>query len=199
MSKSPSSNQKKKPLITISKTPRTPLSNGSTPQMSVNTRIADYHMSKQNPDVLDRIYSSTTPQNGYTPFGSRQTTTSPLYGSGHSSTNSSPGFTFQNQVSHTPVQMSLLRQTLNASKSRSVSRSSLVQLATQRSSVRLNSGASISPVVVRLSRGTDTPSSKGVRSEESVSRLVNGVSDGHAQVGNPCNKDTVLSALRNKR
>ena len=155
-------------------------------------------MSKQNPDVLDRIYSSTTSQNGYSPFGSRQTTT-PLYGSGHSSTNSSPGFTFQNRASHTPVQMSLLRQTLNASKSQNTSGSSLVQLATQRSSVRLTSGASISPVVIRLSRGSDTPPSKGVRSEESVSRLVNGVGGGHAQAGNPCDKDTVLSALRNKR
>ena len=167
----------------------------------MNSRIADYHMSKQNPDVLDRIYSSATPQVGYSPFSS-QLNTSPLYNSGPNSTTSTPGVSFQNRVSHTPAQMSLLRQTLKASKSQSASHSSLVQLATQRSSVRLSSGATISPVVVRLSRGSATPPPHGARSNEGV--FVNGIgsegdADRLANAGNPCDKDTVLSALRNKR
>lgn len=81
---------------------------------------------------------------------------------------------------------------MRASKTQS-QQSSLVQLATQRSSIKPTGlSASISPVVVRLSRGADTPPNpRLLRGNPSNSNL--------DTAKDPCDKDTVLTALRNKR
>ncbi len=190
--KSPSTLPKRRALIPMSRTTPT----NTTPFRSTNNRLADYHMSKQNPDVLDRMYSSSVPSSPQTSPLRSQIRNSPLYHSGSSSTSSSPGVQFQNRMSHTPSQMSLLRQTLRANKAQSSSKSSLVQLATQRTSVKLNGpAASISPVVVRLSRGADTPPSPRLSRGSST----NTGEGNEEQARNPCDKDTVLSALRSKR
>lgn len=190
--KSPSTLPKRRALIPMSRSTPT----NTTPFRSTNNRLADYHMSKQNPDVLDRMYSSSVPSSPRTSPLRSQMRNSPVYHnhSGTSSTSSSPGAQFQNRTSHTPNQMSLLRQTLRANKAQSSSKSSLVQLATQRTSVKLSGpAASISPVVVRLSRGADTPPSPR------LSRGSSTVGGNEEQARNPCDKDTVLLALRSKR
>ncbi len=147
------------------------------------TTFRSTNYSKQNLDVLNRMYSnsSSVPSSPHT-FPAPLRYQSPLYHNGSISTSFSPGV-------HTPTsQMSLLQQTLRANKAQSSSKSSLVQLATQRTSVKL-AVPLISPVMVidtppspRLSRG----STNTVGSVEEQSR-------------NPCDKDTVLSALRSKR
>lgn len=189
---------KKRALITMSRIPHTPLAI-TPPTRNMNARLADYHMSKQNPDVLDRMYSSSLPSSQNSHLANHMISPSP-YHSGSGSTNSSPGVLFQSRISHTPNQ-SLLRQTLKASKAQTSSKSSLVQLATQRgSSIRLNNVSTISPVLVKLSRGSDTPPS-AVRSTSELTMPT--VSEtgviGSTQSGDPCDRDTVLTALRSKR
>jgi len=209
---SPSNVAKKRPLINISKTPK-------TPQSAMSSRLADYHMSKQNPEMLDRMtspsaHSRHTMVNNYTAsaqyqyLGSNSTGSSPYNTSmpgshsvgsspyrfpGSNSTGSSPYHSLGSNSalspfpSNTPGTPSLLRQSLQASKAQSQARSSLVHLATQRSSVRLNSSP-MSPGIVRITRGSSTAANVPRESSSPAIREPD-----------PCDKDTVLSALRNKR
>ena len=169
----------------------------------LRNRLADYHMSKQNPDVLDRMYSSSlpsSPMNGYRPLNNNTFTPS-VHHNRSINSHSGMGLSFQNRVTHTPVQMSLLRQTMKSARGQGsfgLGHTSLVQLATQKGSLRMNGSPTISPVVVRLSRKSEPPS-EGRGDSESMS-LFNG--DGSSMengLGNPCDKDVVLSALRRRR
>ncbi len=152
-------------------------------------------MSKQNPALLDPVLPSSLALQTTPTQRGNSILASPMYNTIR--TGSSPKGSFQNHMSRTPTPVSLLRQTLKANKSLS-SQSSLVQLATQRGSPRPTGlTASISPVVVRLSRGgTDTPPNVRLnnRGNPSTTRPTN-----QETAKDPCDKETVLTALRNKR
>lgn len=169
----------------------------------LRNRLADYHMSKQNPDVLDRMYSSlpSSPVNGYRPLNNH-TFTPPVHHNSSINSHSGMGLSFQNRATHTPVQMSLLRQTLKANRGQGsfgLSQTSLVQLATQKGSLRINGSPAISPVVVRLSRGSELPVERQGDSESTALSDGDATSPREGGLGNPCDKDVVLSALRRRR
>lgn len=150
-----------------------------------HSRLAHYHMSKQNPELLLDPVFSPSPQATPPPRGT-SLLTSPVYNAVRSG--SSPvGVSFQ--MSRTPTPVSLLRQSLRANKTHSA-QSSLVQLATQRAVRPTGLSASISPVIVRLSP-TNTRLTRG---NPSGTRATN-----QETVSDPCGKETVLTALRNKR
>ena len=104
------------------------------PHGHYHTSVGDYHMSRQNPDVLDQMYSpsSAVQKNHFLGIhqGTNDSTTSRKI-NGHFSQFVSPR-TEASVYSKTPSQASLLRQMLNSRRSQSASPSSLVQLATRK-------------------------------------------------------------------
>lgn len=180
-----------------------------------NTRsIGDYHMSRQSPDVLDQMYSSSEepqenrmqPFHGLDPGG----TSYPAIGNSSvlrkSNSHFSPIGPPKRPGEATPSQISYLRQVLNARRSQSASPNSLVQLAT-RSGVGRGLGRLLKKglggggvATVKLAGVT-----QGSREEQEVEKRVgenhgsqfsNGLDQ---QQQNPCDKEAVLSALRQRR
>ena len=142
-----------------------------------------YHMSRQNPDVLDRMYASSNQQlqkisdNSVLNDGQSPVMIGP---SGHTGT-----------VHFTPpYQTTLLRQMLNARRLRSTPPSSLVELATMKGG-RLLRKSVASPVVVKLA-GVK----RSNREESGRGKIVNGREQ---STPNPCDKEVVLKALRQRR
>ena len=135
-------------------------------------------MSKQNPAVLDFLYSSPSSTQSYK-------AASPLFN--YSYTN---GFPVASRNGRTPLHTSLLRQTLSNNKRRnSLPRtgSSLVHLAAQRKHRNYDS-VPVSPVIVRLSGPAST-----VEDTTSAHKDENG----KVKV-NPCDKNVVISALKKR-
>ena len=98
-----------------------------------------------------------------------------------------------NRNGRTPLQSSLLRQTLNNYPTNSSS--SLVHLATRGSGLQhMMNGISRSPVTVRLSGVTSDGMSGVYEDGRDVSH-----DQSHDQSNNPCDKNVVMSALRQKR
>lgn len=167
-------------------------------------RLADYHMSKQNPDVLDRMYSSSfhsSPGNDHCPLNSRSFTPPgmKLSVNGHTGRNTS----ILKRAPPTPTQMSLLKQALKANRGQSsfgTTGSSLVQLATRKRLWGVSGSPTVSPVVVRLSRGANTHvGDDGIYKEPAMSNGTTKSVGREEGLGNPCDKDVVLSALRKRR
>ena len=164
--------------------------------------VNGYHMSKQNPDVLDRL-CSPSPSPSHRDTLLHKKTLSPAMvrvGAGSSMLMSA------RNGHQAPGQSSLVKQMLN-DKHRAPT--SLVHLATRGKTFR--SGDNISPVVVKLS-GTGTydlpsnPSSlnssrEGSSAEigaEAGSRSTNGEGS-PVKIRDPCDKNVVMSALRQRR
>ena len=146
-------------------------------------------MSKQNPAVLDQMYSSSSsPQKDHlykavTPLISRTTR---LNGSGILVGNDS-----------TPAHTSLLKQTLGKIHRNSLpGHSSLVQLAV-RGTQRQYDSIGISPVIIKLS-GPESTTGGGLEPELGMETNL-WQNDVRAPVANPCDKNVVLSALKQKR
>lgn len=141
---------------------------------NVGNRLGDYHMSKQNPAVIDQLYSPRDHKNDL------YKTASPLFNGLNHSNGSRSG--------RTQIQ-TFLRQTLNRRNSLPGSTgTSLVHLALQGRQRRYDS-VPVSPVIVRLS-GSGLSGSKGAE----LGKL-----DEEETAVNPCDKDVVVSALRQKR
>lgn len=174
-------------------------SSSATPPLNghYQSRVGDYHMSRQNPNVLDQMYSSnhsTQESNGVYVLGSRDSPYSPVAQvNGHHTLGMSPRARGVSQVS-------FLRQMLNSRRARSAS-PGLVQLANRKTLGRpgrlLRNGlVGGSPVTVKLAgvkKGAEEE-----RGKLQPSRVLNG---GEQKLGvpNPCDKEAVLSALRQKR
>lgn len=149
-------------------------------------------MSRQNPNVLDQMYSpnqSTQGRESVYTIGSRE---SPL--NGHRTLGVSPRLGGTGAVS----QVSFLRQMLNSRRARSAS-PGLVQLANRngvgRTGRLLKYGVvGVSPVTVKLA-GVKGIGEKG---KMQPSGVTNGL-DQNQRMPNPCDKEVVLSALRQKR
>ena len=144
---------------------------------NVGNRLGDYHMSKQNPAVIDQLYSPHK--------SSLYKTASPLFnGLSHS------GHLNGNRGGRTQIQ-TFLRQTLNRRNSLpgGGTGTSLVHLAIQGRQRKYDS-VPVSPVIVRLSGSSLTGSNKGAEL---------GSLDEEEATVNPCDKDVVVSALRQKR
>ena len=175
------------------KTPPLPskrlLYNDVTPT-NFNNRLGEYHMSKQNPAVLDRMYSSpSSPQKEQL-----YKTVSPLVN--HTARLNGSGIVLRSCRS--PLQTSLLRQTLGKVRRNSLpSQSSLVHMAVHGSQRHYDS-VGVSPVIVKLSspEPINSRSSRGLGLE--ASSWQNGERTSMA-APNPCDKTTVLSALKQKR
>ena len=164
--------------------------------------VNGYHMSKQNPDVLDRLCS---PSPSHRDTLLHKKTLSPAIvrvGAGSSMLMSA-----RNGHQAPTGQSSLVKQMLN-DKHRAPT--SLVHLATRGKTFR--SGVNISPVVVKLSgAGTyDLPSnSSNLNStREEGSSAENGAEAGlkstngegsPVKTRDPCDKNVVMSALRQRR
>ncbi len=160
--------------------------------LNVNNRLRDYHMSRQDPAVLDRMYTSapTSParQNGYLYGTSPNFANHITHSNGHSM--ASPAGSYS-RASRTALPTSLLRQTLTNSRRSSLpGGSSLVNMAVQRGG---HAGSkNFSPVIVRLS-GPATSSDGGGRGEPANRQEAPGMAI------DPCDKETVMSALKKKR
>lgn len=158
-------------------------------------------MSRQNPDVLDQMYSSLSSSGDHESLAqsmgresiTRNRAESPYLSgriNGYHSVAVSPRMGRTGAVS----QVSYLRQMLDSRRSRSASPSSLVQLATRKGVGKmgrlLKSGVG-SPVMVKLAGPGMKSTSE--RKEVQEERTVNGFAS------NPCDKEVVLSALRQRR
>lgn len=172
-----------------------PLANGG----QYRSRVGQYHMSRQNPDVLDQIYSQ---DHASQDVGDRES----LYTATHKDTSYTSSLGRPNGY-HSPAipprmgphpQVSLVRQMLNSRRARSASPSSLVQRAMRKGPIlgtgRLLKSGVIggSPVMVKLA------GVKGLK--EKQERVTARVMDASGQ--NPVSssdKEAVLSALRQKR
>lgn len=176
------------------KTPPLPskrlLYNDVTPT-NFNNRLGEYHMSKQNPAVLDRMYSSpSSPQKEQL-----YKTVSPLVN--HTARLNGSGIVLRNCRS--PLHTSLLKQTLGRVRRNSLpSQSSLVHMAVHGSQRHYDS-VGVSPVIVKLSSPEPTNRSRSSgRLSLEASSWQNGERTSMA-APNPCDKTTVLSALKQKR
>ena len=145
-------------------------------------------MSKQNPAVIDQMYSSSaSPQKDQlyktvTPLMSRNTR---LNGSGILVRNDS-----------TPGHTSLLKQTLGKIHQNSLpGHSSLVQLAV-RGSQRQYDSIGVSPVIIKLS-GPEPTTREGLNPD--LGMETSSWQNDRREVVNPCDKNVVLSALKQKR
>ncbi len=163
-----------------------------------HSRVREYHMSRQNPDIIDRLYSPSNKdesRNGHIETNTRNNRISSPAASPFSIGHGRPA-TGGTSSGGTPSQTTLLRQMLNSRKSQSRSPvpggGSLVQMATRRGAFgkagRLLRNGGVSPVIVKLA---------GVKNaEESKVEILNGEDQ---RPNNPCDKDVVLSALRQRR
>ena len=187
--------------------------------------LGEYHMSRQSPDVLDQMYSSSgaadNPDNPTHQFhhGDPGGIIEPSYPpavdrsalgrlNGHASA-------VIHRRGNSP-QLSYLRQLLNSRRSQSPSPSSLVQLAARSGvgvgvGVRRGGGRLLrrhmvggSPAVVKLA-GVGRTSSEGEgerergegnQQQQQPQQLTNGLEE---RPRNPCDKEVVLSALRQRR
>ncbi len=179
--------------------------------------IGDYHMSRQNPDVLDQMYSSSeadVPDNhtqlfqGGTSYGATSANRAVLGRlNGHHSTVISPKL----PGSGAPPQMSYLRHMLNSRRAQSASPSSLVQLAARGGSVGVRrrgggggrllrnrlGGVGGSPATAKVAGVARTTGGEGEgREGHYVQQQPNGLDQ---QSQNPWDKEVVLSALRQRR
>ena len=166
------------------------LYNDVTPT-NFNNRLGEYHMSKQNPAVLDRMYSSpSSPQKEQL-----YKTVSPLVN--HTARLNGSGIVLRNCRS--PLHTSLLKQTLGRVRRNPLP--GLVHMAVHGSQRRYDS-VGVSPVIVKLSspdsrESTNRNESSGELSLEASSWQ----NDERTSMAapNPCDKTTVLSALKQKR
>ena len=163
--------------------------------------VNGYHMSKQNPDVLDHL-CSPSPSHRDTLLHKKTLTPAMVrVGAGSSMLISA------RNGHQAPGQSSLVKQMLN-DKHRAPT--SLVHLATRGKSFR--SGVNISPVVVKLSgaatHNVPSNSSSLNSSREEGSSTESGAEDNLRSTNgkgspvkgrDPCDKNVVLSALRQRR
>lgn len=153
-------------------------------------------MSRQNPDILDEMYTPPLASRGVgigkeggwetgNAMGNRETRQAgPISSFSWRLNSMSPRLGGTRNLSHN----SHLHQVLKH-RSQGSSPSSLVQLATKKNAGRLlRNGIGRSPVTVKLA---------GVKKEESQPMDVREMSVGESK--DPCDKEVVLSALRQKR
>lgn len=150
------------------------------------SRMGEYHRAKQNPAVLDQFYSS--PSQTHLARNLYKTTPTPLSNSdrfGVPPGRQGSGFAPLRRA-QTPIQGSLFKGHLQTHHS-SPPGTSLVSLAV-RGRLRQTESLPVSPVIVQLSNPTEAGS---------TSR------DSNAPAGtpslDPCNKEVVISALKQKR
>ena len=159
--------------------------------------VNGYHMSKQNPDVLDHICSPSPSHRDHV-LHKKTLTPAMVKVSGGG------GILNLTRNGQSPGQSSLVKQMLN-DKHRAPA--SLVHLATRGKSLRTS--VTISPVVVKLSGAPpkSLPSSLNSSKEENGTpengaevntRLSNGEGSS-GKSADPCDKNVVLSALRQRR
>ena len=162
------------------------------------SNVNGYHMSKQNPDVLDRLCSPSPSHRDHLLHKKTLTPATVRVGGGG-------GVLNLTRNGHLLGQNSLVKQMLN---DRHRAPASLVHLATRGKSFR--TGVNVSPVVVKLSGATpqSLPSSLNSSREENTTPE-NGSADSSTRLSeikvasgkreDPCDKNVVLSALRQRR
>lgn len=155
-----------------------------------NHRLGDYHMSRQNPAVLDHMYiGEPSPRKDFIGYKRPLTPTLEPNRLPMSPNGSFPLTRAGRQ--HSLVMTSLVKQTLNNNgRSPLSNRSSLVQLAARGSPLHTNT-SHVSPVIVKLSE-PEKKNSK-VRSPPSSH------GDSMNIPFDPCDKNVVVSALKQKR
>lgn len=196
----------KRPLVNHNFTGITPSPRSTSPLNGhYQSRVGEYHMSRQNPDILDQMYLSPSTANstrflgagrgGIYTLGNRDRTT---YMLGRVNGHRSPAISPRLGSVGAPAQLSYLRQILNSRRSQSVSPSSLVQLATRKGVGRtgrlLKNGVGGSPVIVRLAGANRSEKKEEVQQAQVVNR-----SESNNKAVDPCDKEVVLSALRQRR
>ena len=172
------------------------------------SKIGDYHMSRQNPDILDRMYARTAPTPGVGGVVAKtinqKESGSPIC---HTPKTRQPGaMRLQDGCSpsdlDSPHQIPLLRRMLNARKEKTNSPRSVVELATRGGrgkGVGLLKKKGRSPVVLTIGGGRPRRvGGRGLRSWEEVSEGI-GLEEepaGKKARQDPCDKEVVLEALR---
>lgn len=153
------------------------------------SRMGEYHRAKQNPAVLDQFYSS--PSQTRLARNLYKTTPTPLSNSdrfglppGRQGSGLAPL-----RRAQTPVQGSLLKGRLQTYHS-SPPGTSLVSLAV-RGRLRQTESLPVSPVIVQLSNPTDAGNTSFSGRDSSA--------PAGAPSLDPCNKEVVISALKQKR
>ena len=155
------------------------------------SRIREYHRSRQNPDILDEMYTPPLASRGAgfgketagNVMGNRQPgqTSGSLWGSNDYSR--SPRLGGTGSLSHNSHLLRVLKH-----RSHGSSPNSLVQLAAKKNAGRLlRNGIGRSPVTVKLA---------GVKEENQPMEVKE---TGSGERKDPCDKEVVLSALRQKR
>ena len=139
--------------------------------LTLSHRPGDYHMAKQNPAILDHLHSPR-PSSVKDPLIYKSPTYVPP----------PPTHYTRSPLVHNT---SLLQHTINGRRSAQPTGTSLVQLAV-RGSQRNSENVLASPVIVRLS-GTGSALRPRDREEQQQT------------VANPCDKDVIMSALKQKR
>ena len=164
--------------------------------------VNSYHMSKQNPDVLDRLCSPSPSHRDHLLHKRTQSPAVVRVGGGS-------GVLVGGRNGHSPAQSSLVKQMLLNDKHRAPA--SLVHLATRGKAFR--TGVNVSPVVVKLSGSPAVqtlPSSLTSDSNQERSGVLeNGSTEAEhksvdrggqsGKISDPCDKNVVLSALRQRR
>lgn len=165
------------------------------PSPSESSRLGEYHRSKQSPTVLDQFFSTPTTlsQPSQTLYKS-----SPAVNRNSERFNvlsSRPGGTSlpfsPSRRAQTPLRSSLQPGRLSDQRT-SPFGPSLVNLAI-RGRLRQSHSAAVSPVIVQLSTPPNS-SASGLTSEASQR-----IQDQEGNRLDPCNKDVVISALKQKR
>ena len=165
--------------------------------------INGYHMSKQNPDVLDRLCSPSPSHRDHLLHKKTLTPATVRVGGGGS------GVLVGGRSSHSPSQSSLVKQMLLNDKHRAPA--SLVHMATRGRGLR--TGVNVSPVVVKLSGPPTQTLPPPAATPDSVAPVPNSMVENGTEVdktavvgegspgkkSDPCDKNVVLSALRQRR
>lgn len=165
------------------------------PGPSGGSRLGEYHRSKQSPAVLDQFFSppTTLSHPSHTLYKSSPTVNinSERFNV-FSPRSEGPAVPLSpSRRARTPLQSSLLPRRLSDQRASSFG-PSLVNLAV-RGRLRQSHSAAVSPVIVQLS-SPSTPSGSGGTSE--LSQRTQGQGENQPD---PCNKEVVISALKQKR
>lgn len=165
------------------------------PGSSGSSRLGEYHRSKQSPAVLDQFFSPPTtlshPSHALYKGSPTVNINSERFNVFSPLSEGTALALSPSRRARTPLQSSFFPRRLSDQRASSFG-SSLVNLAV-RGRLRQSHSAAVSPVIVQLSTPS-TPSGSGGTSE--VSQRIQ--SQGENQP-DPCNKEVVISALKQKR
>ena len=154
----------------------------------LGARLGEYHRSRQNPAVLDQFISSQSPQSLYKNSPTVRSTSERFNLFPSPATHSiMTGVSPLSRRTHTPFR----RSPFHSSATPSPFSTGLVGMAV-RSRLRNSETQGISPVMVHL------PGTSSIALSESAKETTSQSISGGEEV-NPCDRDVVISALKQKR